>query len=373
MQKKLFIYTLLAWSSLSSANDVQGEDGSKAYEWITTLTLENLSNVQGGVERGTRNLANLDVTLAIDTQAADWWQNGKWFVYVLGDYGKNPSELSGDLQTLSNIATTNAIKIYEFWYQHSFVDDSIKVLVGLHDYNSTFYSLDSAGLFSLASFGIGPDTSQAGPSIFSTTSAAVHLTIQEDNFYWLLAAYDGIPGDPNNPHGTHVQFNKGDGVFKASEIGFIEKNQYKFALGGWQQTAHVENPVDGQPIESNHGYYIIGEKYFSEDLVAFFQYGRADDKTNQIDEYWGAGVRLNNSWKENDALGLGAARAHNGLPFLLSNPELENEETIFELTYFLPLMAHVNGQSSLYYIKNPSMSTMLDNALAVGLRLYIDF
>ncbi len=369
--RNLFIgFVLCGCVSFALANDASVP---QAYEWANALTLETVDNLQGGIAQGTKSLANLDVILTVDTEAAGWWNSGTWHMYVLGNYGKNPSDMSGDLQTLSNIATDNALKVYEFWYQQHFLNDSIKLLIGLHDYNSTFYSLDSAGLFSLASFGIGPDTSQATPSIFSTTSAAIHLTLQQDKFYLLLAAYDGVPGDPNNSHGTHVQFNKGDGLFNAAEFGVTEGKQYKFAVGGWQKTTQETSVVDGQPINHNQGYYIIGEKNISEDLLMFFQYGRADDAKNQLDEYWGGGIRLNNYWQEEDALGLGCAKAHNGAPFLRENPILEPSETIWELTYFAPLIDHINAQASLYYVENPGMRPDLDNALALGLRLYIDF
>lgn len=135
---------------------------NQAYTWENTLTLESLSDIHGGIAKGTRNLGNLDVTLTVDTQAAEWWQSGTLFVYVLGDYGSHPSELTGELQTLSNIEAENALKIYEFWYEHSFAGGAAKLLIGLHDHNSTFDSLDSAGLFSLSAFGIGPEIAQGG-------------------------------------------------------------------------------------------------------------------------------------------------------------------------------------------------------------------
>lgn len=347
----------------------------QAYEWANTLTLEAIDNVQGGVARGTKGLANLDVTLTVDTGAAGWWNDGTWFVYVLGDYGSNPSAMSGDLQTLSNIATDDALKVYEFWYQHHFADDAVQWLIGLHDYNSVFYSLDSAGLFTMASFGIGPDTSQVGPSIFSTTSVGTVLTLMQDNFYVSLAAYDGVPGSPDTTRGTHVEFNKGDGVFSAGELGITEDKQYKFAVGAWKKNTREDSVIDGQPINDNSGYYIIGEKNLTEQLTIFFQYGRADDTKNQLDEYWGGGVTLTDAWKEGDDTGLGCGRAHNGTPFLQQpeNNGLSEAEVVCELTHFRPLAEHVNGQASIYYVDNPSMIKELDNAVALGARLYIEF
>ena len=343
------------------------------YTWAHALTLESLTNLHGGVETGTRNLANLDLTLSVDTQAAGWWRSGTLFVYVLGNYGKPPSELTGELQTLSNKEAENNIKVYEFWYEHSFAEGAVKVLVGLHDYNSTFYALESASLFSLSSLGIGPDIAQVTPSIFPTTAAAVHLTLTHKDQYFLLATYDGIPGDPAHPRGTHIKFGADDGQLRAAEWGFAHEKNYKLALGGWQHTAQVENPVDGSLSNSNSGYYVLGEKYFTENLAVFFQYGHADGKKNQLETYNSLGVIYKNFLAGEDEIGLGYARAENSSEFLAVNPELLSAEAIVELSYFCTLIEKVSMQVSLYSVAHPSMSPDLDNATALGLRLYIEF
>lgn len=368
MLKKIFAFSLSSFLSLNTF-----ADSTPAYEWANALTLESVTNLQGGVAKGTRNLANLDLTLAIDSQAAGWWNGGSVFIYVLGNYGKAPSDLTGDLQTISNIQTDNNLKLYEFWYEHSFADGGIKLLAGLHDYNSTFYSLDSAGLFTTSSFGIGPDTSQVGPSIFSTTSAAIHLTLAGEHQYLLLATYDGVAGDPDHSHGTHIKFKKSDGLFNAIEWGVKYEGAYKLAVGAWQHTAEVDNPVDGSSSDSNSGFYLIGEKYIGENIAAFFQYGQADADKNQLDSYIGAGVTLSNAWVDEDVLGIAFASAQNGSPFLQMNADLLSKENIWELSYLRPVTSAVSVQASLYAIDNPSMAADIDNALALGLRAYIEF
>jgi len=342
------------------------------YTWVHALTVESLSNLHGGLETGTRNLANLDLTLSVNTHAAGWWDNGTLFVYVLGNYGKPPSELTGELQTLSNIEADNNLKIYEFWYQHNFEDGAVKLLVGLHDYNSTFYSLDAAGVFSLSSFGVGPDIAQVTPSIFPTTATAVHLTLTHNDQYFLLAAYDGIPGDPAHPHGTHIKFGHDDGLLVATEWGFAHEQDYKIGLGGWRHTASVENPVDGSLMDSNSGYYVIGEKYFDEHWSAFFQYGHADGRKNQLGTYTGVGVTYKNLLVEEDEIGLGYARAENSTEFLAANPDLLSAETVTEFTYYHPVSTKVSVQASLYSVAHPSMAPELNNSVALGLRLYIE-
>lgn len=368
MLKKIFAFSLSSFLSLNTF-----ADSTPAYEWANALTLESVTNLNGGVAEGTRNLANLDLTLAIDTQAADWWNNGNVFIYALGNYGKAPSDLTGDIQTISNIQTDNNFKLYEFWYEHSFANGAVKLLAGLHDYNSTFYSLASAGLFSTSSFGIGPDTAQVGPSIFSTTSTGLLFTLAGEQQYLLLATYDGVAGDPEHPRGTHIKFKKTDGLFNAIEWGVQSDGAYKLAVGAWQHTAEVENPVSASVSDSNSGFYVIGEKYLTENLAIFFQYGHADADKNQLETYTGAGITRSDLWVAEDALGFAYASAQNGSPFLRANSDLLSAENIYELSYLRPLSAALNVQASVYSIEHPSMSPDLNTALALGVRMYIAF
>lgn len=368
MLNKLLAFFVLCTASLY----VLAQEEPEPYTWANVLTLESLTNLQGGVETGTRNLANLDLSLSVDTAAAGWWNNGTVFMYVLGTYGKPPSELTGEAQTLSNIEAYDNLSLYEFWYEHSFAEGGVKLLVGLHDYNSTFYSLESSGLFTLSSLGIGPEIAQIGPSIFPTTAAAVHLTLSHNDQYFLLAAYDGVPGDPEHPHGTQVKFKKTDGVLTAAEWGFASEKEYKLALGGWKTSAEVENPIDASVSDSNQGYYVIGEKYLSEKLALFFQYGYADKAKNQLETYSGAGVTYSELFAQEDSIGLGYARAQNSSEFLEVNPDFLSAESVFELSYFRPVMEKLSVQTSVYYVEHPGMAAELDNTYAFGLRLYIE-
>lgn len=361
------------WLFLLSFGVVANLHADDAYVWENALTLESIHNFSGGIEKGSAELANLDLTLAINSEAAGWWGNGEAFIYVLGNYGRDPAEFTGGVQGISNIAADDAIKIYEFWYQHSFVDDSIKLLTGLHDYNSTFYSLDSAGLFNHPSFGIGPDTSQATPSIFPTTAWTLHLTLDLNSFYVLTAVYDGVPGDPDNPRGTHIQFDSDDGLFKAIEVGLVEESQYKFALGYWNLSAETESPIDASAIDSNQGLYLIGEQYLSENLAIFFQIGQADEDTNQISDYYGGGIVYSNLWTDGDAIGLAFAKVKNADAFMNLNAGILRSETAIEFSYNRPWADIISSQFSIYHIQNPDMDPSLDDALAVGLRLVIAF
>jgi porin len=182
-----------------------------------------------------------------------------------------------------------------------------------------------------------------------------------------------VPGDPDNPRGTHIQFDSGDGLFKAIEVGLVEESQYKFALGYWNLSAETENPIDASAIDSNQGLYLIGEQYLSENLAIFFQIGQADEDTNQISDYYGGGIVYSNLWTDGDAIGLAFAKVKNADAFMNLNAGILRSETAIEFSYNRPWADIISSQFSIYHIQNPDMDPSLDDALAAGLRLVIVF
>jgi porin len=258
--------------------------------------------------------------------------------------------------------------LYELWYQHSFLDGQLKTLFGLHDYNAVFYSLDSAALFTHPSFGIGPDTSQVGPSIFPTTAMAALLSVELQNYYAHLAIYDGVPGHPDGRRGTYIRFEQDEGVFRAAELG-VKTEAYKLGVGVWQHSALVENPVNSEMHRDNKGLYLIAEYQWLEHLALFLHAGFADQDVNQLENYYGLGGVYTDLWLSGDALGLAVAQAENSDAFLKQNLITEQKETTWELSYALPVSDQVSLQSSAYYVINPSMDPELDNAFVLGFRL----
>lgn len=359
---KALTLTLLSFTSCNIL-------ATEAVQYGFGITLEHFQNLSGGLATGSSTLGSADFIITADTAAAGWWQNGEIFGYVLANYGAEPASLVGNWQGMSNIAADDEIKLYELWYQHSFFDGKAKVLLGLHDYNAIFYSLESAGHFTLPPFGIGSEVAQVGPSIFPTTSVAALLSIDYGRFYGRFGIYDGIPGHPDGKRGTHIRFDDGDGVFRALELGLALPAEYKVGLGYWQHNATVDNPVTGNESRDNSGVYIIAERYITRQFAVFIQAGMADKNNNQVADYYGAGATYTDLWQPGDTLGLAVAQARNSQPFLDQYPELENAETAWELSYTFKLTEHFSLQSSGYYVQNPAMQANIDNAIALGFRL----
>src|SRR4029453_13477212 len=131
--------------------------------------------------------------------------------------------------------------------------------------NTVFRDIATASVFHHSSFGIQPDISQAGPSIFPVAAlgAVLSADLSRD---WLLEAgvYDGVPGDPEHPRGTHVHLGGDDGMFSIAQPtcrppGGTRGGGAEWARGGGHDTAPLEDPL-GRPWHTNSGVFSTFER-----------------------------------------------------------------------------------------------------------------
>ncbi len=354
---------------------------ARGFDIEAVVSTDVLGVVDGGVDEGFEAPSNFDLVFSLDTATAGWWANGTFNLYLLGNIGGDPSLRVGDMQVSSSLETSDTFKIYEAWYEHRFLDDSLAVLVGLHDMNADFYVSEHAGLFLNSSFGIGPDTSQTGPSIFSTTSLAARVRWQTSERVYIQAAiYDGVPGDPNDPYGTQVHLRDGDGIYTIGEIGFhsAEGRYFKLALGGWYSTAEFED-FNAHLVNDNSGLYMLGEIDVIRDsesgrgVGVFSQLGFADGDRNQVGTYVGGGINWTGplAQRPTDVAGFAVAHARNSDDFRTLNPDLARAETALELTYLVTPLPWLSFQPDVQYVIDPSTDESIENAVVVGFRLQI--
>ncbi|MEO8327869.1 MAG: carbohydrate porin, partial [Nitrospirota bacterium] len=191
-----------------------------------TNTMDILSNVSGGIQRKTALTGDLDLLLTLDIKRLIPNWKGTVFLYGLGLYGDNPSQNVGDIQGVSNIAAQNTWKLFEAWYQHNLFQ-RFSLLAGLYDVTSEFDVIVSAStLFLNSSFGTGAEfaaSGQNGPSTFPSSALGVRAqAILTDSLMVRAVLADGVPGNPNNAHGTHIHLNKDDGLFGSMELAYYQ-------------------------------------------------------------------------------------------------------------------------------------------------------
>lgn len=392
---RVLIGVLVMAGSPAARADGGCEGECPAWRFDTAYVADVLSNVRGGIDRGTRYLDNLDLMLEIDGGRVPGTDGLKLFVYGLYNNGHAFSrELTGDVQTVSNIEAVHALRLMEAWADLALTPRT-SLRVGLYDLNSEFDATESGALFLLSSHGIGPDYSQSGrngPSIFPVAGFGARIRHGFGTGVTLqLLAAEGTPGDPDHPKRTTLRFDDGEGLLLAGEVQGSAGAFSKLALGGWRYTARFDDVLttlsNGSPRRhrGNHGAYALAESTLrngaggSPQITAFVRFGIAAGAFNALDQYIGAGLVWTGPLRgrPGDQLGLAVASARNGDRFRramrLAGTPVGARETNIELTYRLAATDWLVLQPDLQYIVSPGMDPGLRNALVLGLRFELSW
>jgi porin len=213
--------------------------------------------------------------------------------------------------------------------------------------------------------------------------------------YVQAVVLDGVPGDPDNPRGTHVQFNDGDGTLRVVEMGYIpgksgDEDQLltdKYAVGIWSYTSRFEDllAVDGagEPLmrKGNEGFYVLAERTLyrgarnpDSHADGFIRYGRAAEDFNQFSSYFQTGIVFSGMvpGRDDDQFALSFSTARTGDKYrqavLDSGQEATRHESVWEATYRAPMMSWLAVQPTIQYVINPGTDAGIKNATVLGIR-----
>lgn len=382
--------------SAESSGGIKQSMKEAGMEVELVYTGEVVNNLKGGAKEtdGFIYLDNIDFMITLDTEGAGLWKGGTFFLYALINNGKNPSEFVGDLQVTSNIEANESVRLYEIWYEHSFMAGKLSILGGLHDMNSEFLTTDYGGLFFNSSFGIQPDVSANVPvSIFNLAAPAIRVKIRiTESFTFLAAVYDGVPGDPeDNKHSLNI-------VIDSEKEGFMNIAEIQFAVGGdetetlpgiykvgaWTHTGEFQRFKTGEVKSGNSGMYgIFDQMIFRETgdqgLGVFVQAGFAPDDRNEVAYYMGGGFNYTGLFPGRDEDTLGVAVAHAKISDdLVSVEEAEGgpsrtSETTWEFTYHSQINSWLAFQPDYQIVVNPGGDPNVDAANVVSARIEVTF
>jgi len=380
-----------------------------------------LSNTSGGIKRGTAWMGHTEARIKMDMDKLVGWNATSAYVHFHSDLGsKFNRDYAGTFVGVDNIETAvNTAQFFHAWIQKSFSDDRLSVLAGLYPVDSEFYVTDTSSVFIQPPYGMANDMAQSGlngPPIFPTGALAVRVkyTSPGKNYYAQYALTDGVPGDPANPYGTHIQLNKGDGTLSIVEFGYTPQEEElpfeaakpgeliepklkvheehesfnKTAIGFWRYSAQFDDPVDldasGNPVRRpDQGIYFLAERTLmtekdhpSQGLSGFVRFGTASRDIHQADWTGSFGLRYHGliAGRDDDISGIAITYNHTSdkhrssvMPGALAN------QTQVEATYRAQINPWFALQPTLQYFLHPNMDAALQNVWIIGARAEIAF
>lgn len=358
-----------------------------------------MDNVSGGIKRGAAWMGHTEARMKMDMEKLLGWDATSAYIHYHSQLGsKFNRDYVGSFIGVDNIETgVNTAQFYHAWVQKNFSGDSLSVLAGLYPIDSEFYVTDTSGVFIQPPYGPGNELSQSGqngPPIFPIGALALRVkyTPPSKNFYVQGAVTDGVPGDPNNLRGTHIQLNKGDGTLSIVELGYTPQGNEesesfnKTAIGFWRYTARFDDLIDvdaaGNPLRRiSKGAYFLAERTLmvkkeqpSQGLSGFVRLGTASQDIHQADWTGSLGLHYHGliDGRDDDIAGIAVTLNHASDKYRLINSS-DSSETSMEATYRAQVKPWLSLQPIVQYVRNPNMDTTQQNAWVTGIRTEINF
>ena len=236
---------------------------NKPIDISLTYIGDGLYGFTGPFDNQATKMENLLLNLTLDGEQLYQLKGNSIFVSYIGIWGSNPSQVLQSPQWVDNIESPyQTARLFQAWVDQKFFSEKLSVLFGLYDFNSEFAVTDSSLVFIMPAMGTPTEIAQTGrngPSIYPTSSLAGRFKITpNDHWYMMAAVFDGVPGNPNRPYGTHIDLVKSNGLFWAFENGVnfgSENKKYKLAMGGWFYTNVTDQLTGALPPKRNHGLY----------------------------------------------------------------------------------------------------------------------
>jgi len=373
-----FTLSTIASNSVTSTSvEIEGP-----LELEATYIGDIYNNFSGGLKTGGGFLGMANLKIGFDTEKANWWKGGRFFVNGASTHGKSPTEnYTGDFQVVSNIDAGNLIYLHELWFKQSI--NRLEFTVGLQDMNATFVASDNGSYYLNSSFGVPPVISGNIPvPIFPLTGLGLSAIWNiNDNVSWLAAMFDGSPTDfENNPYNLYWDWDEDDGLFIISEFDYTRtKNEFSgtYKGGFYYHTGEFEDDELGlksQTIDRNFGFYFIGDQTIwrlneNKKIDLFTQLAWSPGSINSHNFYAGGGFNFHGLLEGDHENTLGVAVAHAGF-----HRSFQKHETVIETFFKYQLNNYISLQPDFQLIINPaSAEEKLNNALIGFIRVGIQF
>ena len=386
------------WRTDTLSGDWSGLRGNWCENGIAvalTHKSDLLSNLSGGIDKGSVWLMNSEAAIDVDLDKLAGWTGTRALLQFHAQHGDDSiNQYTGSYAGVSNIETgTSTGQFYQAWLQKNSADDALSLLGGLYAVDSEFYVTESSGLFLQPPYGMSTELAQTGrngPPIFPTGALGMRLRYSMGNLYLQGALTDGVPGDPDNAHGTHIRLNSGDGTFAIAELAYLPQSGAgtisKTAIGLWRYSARAddltETDAQGDPIQrTDRGAYFLAERtLFAESgdpeqgLSGFLRFGVANRDIHQSDWSGSAGLNYRGLFegRDDDSAGVALSTSHAGTKYRQLNAS-DARETVIEFTYRAQLQPWLAVQPDLQYVRDPNMDPALEDAWVAGMRVEVAF
>lgn len=409
-------FTTGLWTRSNLLGDAGGLR-SALWNYGVTFGVQDIDEVWGNVSGGIKRGATYDgVTLfsaGLDTQRAFGWSGGTFNISAWNIRGRNiSSDNLLNLQTVSGILATPTTRIWEAWFQQSFLDGQFDIRLGQQSLDQEFITSTNSALFINTMMGWpmlpSADLYAGGPA-YPLSSLGVRLRGQLPGGFTALGGVfqDNPPGGPFDADSQLLgstrfggNFNLRTGALIIGEIQYALNQPSNgemdyggrssglpgtYKLGFWADTAPFESPrfdntgmplalTGGTPLDLRNNFSIYGvvdqmvwrpSEDSPRSVSVFARLMGAPGDRNLINFSVNAGVTLKAPLpgRDDDTVGVGFGIAKispaaagfdmDTSVFSGSPVPIRGSETFIEVTYQVQVAGWWQVQPDFQYVFNP--------------------
>lgn len=360
-------------------------------------------NVRGGISkhrRAGRFSGSYDLELTADLQKLLGVEGGSLYMLTEGVWSKSAGidapSVGSAFGVNGDARARRAMDITELWYEQAFWDGSIRIRFGKMDLSGGFEHRGRPVAFDCSSYA-NDETTQFlngalinNPTIpFPDYGLGVAVHYSPARFWYVSAAVADAQADVRET-GFRTTFHKEDYFFYIFETGITPQLnsangplQGAYRVGLWYDPQPKAISVDGsRNYRDDVGFYLTCDQLLAKEnaepedqqgLGAFFRYGYANSKRNDISKFWSAGFQYQGVFegRDDDVLGFGFAQGV--FSNRASSTYTDDYENAFELYYSVGIMPWLNISPSIQYIANPGGDRTTSDAVVLGARLQMRF
>jgi len=209
--------------------------------WTLFYTNDVLSNVSGGIKRGTIDQGKVELQVATDLGKVAGLKGLTfyWNAFQIHNTGRMRRDYVGGMNTIAAIEANATTRLSELWLEQKFLHDAASFRVGQLTADSEFFFSDVSTMFLQSDYPTAAAANQpgGGPAYpLSTPGARLRFDLgKQKETTLLLAIFNGnpagpCPGDPDTCNRYGLNFRVHDRALMFAEAQF-RRNQGKDDTG----------------------------------------------------------------------------------------------------------------------------------------------
>ena len=359
-------------------------------------------NMRGGISthrQAGRHSGSYDLEVSADLQKLLGIEGATLYVHAEGSWSKSGSidgpSVGSAFGVNADGVPRRSIDVTELWYEQSILGGSVLLRVGKMDLTGGFQGSGDPLAFDTCSFARDQTTQfMNGALVSNPTIPFPDYALGVAGYYhpiewWYASA--GLVDAQNDARetGFRTTFHDEDYFFYVFETGVTPQLDSThgplpgaYRLGFWNDPQPKANSDSAKNYRDDVGFYLSCDQMLakenaepddSQGLGAFFRYGYANDKKNDITDFWSFGFQYQGLMEGRDDDVLGAGFAQGLFSDKASATYTEDYENALELYYGAQITPWMNISPSIQYITNPGGNKGIGDAVVLGLRAQMFF